>query len=46
MGVPTPNLFAGGHAFHSQLEWISIQDMQKAVKTIVEIVKVYNSKGE
>lgn len=45
MGVPTPNLFAGGHAFHSQLEWISIQDMHKAVQTIVEIAKIYCEKA-
>ncbi|HOJ36920.1 MAG TPA: peptidase T [Ignavibacteriales bacterium] len=45
MGVPTPNLFAGGHAFHSYLEWVAIQDMQKAVNTIVEISKIYCEKA-
>src|SRR4030095_5665204 len=35
MGLPTPNLFAGQHAIHSKLEWISVQDMQKAVETII-----------
>ncbi|ODR92146.1 peptidase T [Sinorhizobium alkalisoli] len=41
MGLPTANLFAGGHAFHSPLEWISRQDMEKAVKTIVELAKIW-----
>jgi len=41
MGLPCPNIFAGGHAFHSPLEWISRQDMEKAVATIVELAKVW-----
>lgn len=45
MGLPCPNIFAGGHAFHSKLEWISIQDMQKAVETIVNLVQVWEEKG-
>ena len=32
MGLPTPNLFAGEHNFHSRLEWVSVQDMEKAVE--------------
>lgn len=44
MGIPTPNLFAGGHSFHSQLEWVAIQDMEMAVKTIVEIAKIFEEK--
>ena len=32
MGLPTPNIFAGEHNFHSRLEWISVQDMAKAVE--------------
>ena len=39
MGLPTPNLFAGEHNFHSRLEWVSRQDMEKAVETIVEIAR-------
>ena len=31
MGLPCPNIFAGEHAFHSRLEWVSRQDMEKAV---------------
>ena len=36
-GLPCPNLFAGGHNFHSKREWISVQDMELAVRTIVEL---------
>ncbi len=45
MGLPTPNIFAGEHSFHSQLEWVAIQDMEMAVKTIVEVVKVWEEKA-
>jgi tripeptide aminopeptidase len=45
MGIPTPNLFAGGHNFHSKTEWISVQDMESAVRTIVEICKVWEEKS-
>ena len=41
MGLPTPNLFAGEHDFHSRLEWVSVQDMDKAVEVIVELCKVW-----
>jgi tripeptide aminopeptidase len=37
MGLPTPNLFAGEHNFHSRLEWVSVQDMEKAVAVIVNL---------
>lgn len=45
MGLPCPNLFAGGHAFHSPLEWVSRQDMEKAVATIVELAKVWEERA-
>jgi tripeptide aminopeptidase len=45
MGLPCPNIFAGGHAFHSPLEWVSRQDMEKAAKTIVEIAKVWEERA-
>ncbi|HEU4690586.1 MAG TPA: peptidase T [Vicinamibacterales bacterium] len=41
MGLPTPNLFAGEHNFHSRLEWVSAQDMDKAVELIVEVCRVW-----
>jgi tripeptide aminopeptidase len=37
MGLPTPNIFAGEHNFHSRLEWVSAQDMDKAVEVIVRL---------
>ncbi|MCA6436532.1 MAG: peptidase T [Bacteroidetes bacterium] len=41
MGLPCPNIFAGEHAFHSKQEWVSVQDMQKAVETIVHLVSIW-----
>lgn len=41
MGLPCPNLFAGEQAIHSKLEFISVQDMNKAVETIVHLVKIW-----
>ena len=43
MGLPTPNLFAGEHNFHSRLEWVSAQDMEKAAEVIVELCRVWAS---
>jgi tripeptide aminopeptidase len=43
MGLPTPNIFAGEHSFHSQLEWVAVQDMEMAVRVIVEIAKVWEA---
>ena len=45
MGLPCPNIFAGGHAFHSPLEWVSRQDMEKAVATVIELVKIWEEKA-
>jgi len=45
MGLPCPNIFAGEHAFHSKHEWISIQDMEKAVETIVHIAIIWAEKA-
>lgn len=44
MGLPCPNIFAGEHAFHSKLEWVSVQDMEKAVEVIVELAGVWAEK--
>ena len=41
MGLPCPNLFAGEQAIHSKLEHISIQDMNKAVETLVHLVCIW-----
>ena len=45
MGLPTPNIFAGEHAYHSKEEWVSVQDMEMAVKVIVEISRVWEEKS-
>ena len=44
-GLLTPNIFTGGHNFHSRQEWISVQDMQKAVEVIVQLVQIWEEKG-
>ena len=41
MGLPTPNIFAGEHNFHSRYEWISTSDMHKAVEVIIELCQVW-----
>ena len=45
IGLPCPNLFAGEQAIHSKLEFISVQDMNKAVETMVHLVKVWEEKS-
>ena len=45
MGLPCANIFAGGHAFHSPLEFVSHQDMEKAMNTIVELAKVWEERA-
>jgi di/tripeptidase len=45
-GLPTPNLFAGEHNFHSCLEWVSVQDMEKAVEAIVNLCCVWEEHSE
>ena len=45
MGLPCPNIFAGEHAFHSRLEWVSVQDMEKAVQTIVHLAAIWEERA-
>ncbi|MFI5371959.1 MAG: peptidase T [Candidatus Eisenbacteria bacterium] len=45
MGLPTPNVFTGGHNFHSKLEWVSAQDMEKAVEVIVQLCRVWEERA-
>jgi tripeptide aminopeptidase len=45
MGLPCPNIFAGEHAFHSRLEWVSVQDMEKAVQTIVHLAMIWEQRA-
>jgi tripeptide aminopeptidase len=42
MGMPCPNIFTGEMAIHSRHEYVSVQDMQKAVDTLVELVKIWS----
>mgnify|MGYP001815295007 FL=1 len=44
MGLPTPNIFAGEHNFHSRFEWISTYDMHKAVEVIIELSQVWEER--
>jgi len=45
MGLPTPNIFADEQNFHSRLEWVSVQDLKKAVDVIVEVAKVWEEQS-
>ena len=45
MGLPCPNIFAGEHAFHSRLEWVSVQDMERAVQTIVHLAMIWEERS-
>ena len=42
MGLPTPNIFAGGENFHGKYEYVPIESMEKAVEVIINIVKRYS----
>jgi tripeptide aminopeptidase len=41
MGIPTPNVFTGGHNFHSRSEWASLNQMEASTKTVIEFVKLW-----
>ena len=41
MGLPTPNIFTGGHEYHSVREWASVQDMGAAAATVVRLAEVW-----
>jgi len=45
MGLPCPNIFAGEHAFHGKQEWVSVQDMEKAVQTIINIACIWEERA-
>ncbi|MDX1941881.1 MAG: peptidase T [Saprospiraceae bacterium] len=46
MGLPCPNIFAGEHAFHSKYEWVSVQDMEKAVETIIHLAMIWEERSK
>jgi tripeptide aminopeptidase len=45
MGLPCANIFAGEHGIHSKQEWVSVQDMEKAVQTIVNLCAIWEEKA-
>lgn len=45
MGLPTPNVFAGEMSIHSKLEWVSVQDMEKAVEVIVNLARIWEERA-
>lgn len=45
MGLPTPNIFTGGENYHGRFEYVSVDNMVKAVNTIIEIVKLYEQRS-
>jgi len=46
MGLPCPNLFTGEMAIHSKHEYVSVQDMQKAVYTMVELITIWEENAK
>ncbi len=46
MGLPTPNIFAGGENMHGKYEYVSVETMEKATKTIIEIAKIFAEKAK
>ncbi|MGG4489391.1 peptidase T [Metabacillus idriensis] len=46
MGLPTPNIFTGGENFHGKFEYISVDNMQKAIQVIVEIARLFENEAE
>jgi tripeptide aminopeptidase len=46
MGLPTPNIFTGGHEYHSVREWASVQDMAAAAAVVVRLAEVWSRNGD
>ena len=44
MGLPCPNIFAGGHNFHGKMEYVPVESMVKAVEVILKIIDIYSGK--
>jgi tripeptide aminopeptidase len=40
MGLPTPNIFTGGHNFHGKFEYIPIQSMEKATELLIKLIEL------
>ena len=46
MGLPTPNIFTGGHEYHSVREWASLQEMAAAAAVVVRLAEVWSRDGD
>jgi tripeptide aminopeptidase len=44
-GLPTPNIFTGFHNVHSEREWVSLQDMVKAVEALIQLVRIWEERA-
>jgi tripeptide aminopeptidase len=44
-GLPTPNIFCGMHGIHSEREWVSLQDMEKSVETLVHLAQIWEERA-
>jgi len=45
MGLPTPNIFTGGENYHGKFEYVSVDNMEKAVQVIIEIARLFEEKA-
>lgn len=45
MGLPCPNIFAGGHNFHGKYEYIPLESMEKATRVILKVIELYHAQG-
>jgi tripeptide aminopeptidase len=46
MGIPTPNIFTGGHNYHGKMEWIPVQHMEASARVCVHLARIWGEKGE
>ena len=46
MGLPTPNIFAGGENMHGKFEYVSAETMEKATKVIIEIAQLFEQQSQ
>jgi tripeptide aminopeptidase len=46
MGLPTPNVFTGGHNYHSRREWIAVQHMEQSVDVVLRLLGIWAERGE
>ncbi len=46
LGLPTPNIFAGGHNFHGQYEFLPIPSLEKSVDVVLKIIDLYTEEGK